>query len=133
MRANFHDCCSSNDLDDEASEPDDESAALVAGAKDKIPYDLSISSENEVTNDELKSGDDHNSEGSLHDSMEILEEVATEDHFDNDLVEDVSEESDVDGQEPKDIFEMPPMPENLSQDPEVGTPTPPPGGQEFIF
>ena len=106
---------------------------MVAGAKDKIPYDLSISSENEVTNDELKSGDEHNSEGSLHDSMEILEEVATEDHFDNDLVEDVSEESDVDGQEPKDIFEMPPMPENLSQDPEVGTPTPPPGGQEFIF
>ena len=142
MRANFHDCCSSNDLDDEASEPDDESAALVAGAKDKIPYDLSISSENEVTNDELKSGDEHNSEGSLHDSMEILEEVATEDHFDNDLPidddEDVSEESDVDdeGQEPKDIFEMPPMPDNLSQDPAAGsgsTPTPPPGGQEFIF
>ena len=137
----FSRLCSSNDLDDEASEPDDESAALVAGAKDKIPYDLSISSENEVTNDELKSGDEHNSEGSLHDSMEILEEVATEDHFDNDLPiddEDVSEESDVDdeGQEPKDIFEMPPMPDNLSQDPAAGsgsTPTPPPGGQEFIF
>ena len=129
----------SDDLEDKSSPEDDESAALVVGAKDKIPYDLSISSENEVTNDELKSGDDPhaNSEGSLHDSMEILEEVATEDHFDNDLPiddedQDVSENSDeaIEDQEPKDIFEMPPMPENMSEN---QSPPPPPGGQEFIF
>ena len=130
----------SNELEEQGSPEEDESAALDVGAKDKIPYDLSISSENEVTNDELKSGDDPhaNSEGSLHDSMEILEEVATEDHFDNDLPidddedQDVSENSDeaIEDQEPKDIFEMPPMPENMSEN---QSPPPPPGGQEFIF
>ncbi len=106
-------------------------AALPIGAREKIPYDLSISSENEVTNGEEKSDDPgrarRNSEGSLHDSMEILEEVATEDHFDNDLPVD----SESDDGEPKDIFEMPPMPETVNND--GGSNTPPPGGQEFIF
>lgn len=99
----------------------------VTKEEDKIPYDLSISSENEVTNDEGKSDKDDNSEGSLHDSMEILEEVATEDHFDNDLPVDCDSES---GDEEKDIFEMPPMPDTLV---DTNTPPPPPGGQEFIF
>lgn len=107
-------------------------AALPIGAREKIPYDLSISSENEVTNGEEKSDDPgrarRNSEGSLHDSMEILEEVATEDHFDNDLPVD----SESDDGEPKDIFEMPPMPETVNND-DGGSNTPPPGGQEFIF
>ena len=131
---------SSLDLEDqEVDSPDNEevSAALIVGATDKIPYDLSISSENEVTNDELKSGNDQpNSEGSLHDSMEILEEVATEDHFDNDLPIDYDEEDEDASQEsveePKDIFEMPPMPDDLAEN-QNGTPPPPPGGQEFIF
>lgn len=106
---------------------------LSAEDKEKIPYDLSISSENEVTNgDQDKSDHEHgNSEGSLHDSMEILEEVATEDHFDNDLPADDSESDDA---EPKDIFEMPPMPDTVNAGGAQGeTPPPPPGGQEFIF
>ena len=140
-KANFP-LCRSDELEDHDASPDEESAAnLVVGANkdNKIPYDLSISSENDVTNDELKSGEDQacNSEGSLHDSMEILEEVATEDHFDNDLPidddDDASQESDEVDQEPKDIFEMPPMPENFVEN-QNGTPPPPPaGGQEFIF
>ena len=69
---------------------------------DKIPYDISISSENEVTHNQETQ--DQNSEGSLHDSMEILEEIETEDHFDRDL--DSEEEYD-DNLEEKDIFEMP--------------------------
>ena len=142
QKANFP-LCSSDELEDHEASPDEESAAnLVVGANkdNKIPYDLSISSENDVTNDEHKSGEDQagNSEGSLHDSMEILEEVATEDHFDNDLPiddddDDASQESDEVDQEPKDIFEMHPMPENFVEN-QNGTPPPPPaGGQEFIF
>ena len=137
-KANFP-LCSSDELEDhdDASPDEDSVANLVVGANkdNKIPYDLSISSENDVTNDELKSGEDQacNSEGSLHDSMEILEEVATEDHFDNDLPIDDDDDASQESDEPKDIFEMPPMPENVVEN-QNGTPPPPPaGGQEFIF
>ena len=101
---------------------------LVEGARDKVPYDLSISSENEVTN---KENLDNSDEGSLHDSMEILEEIATEDHFEHD--NDDSDPSEAEN-EPKDIFEMPPMPNTISstEDP-ARTSTPPSGGNEFIF
>ena len=71
---------------------------------DKIPYDMSISSENEVTNNQETQ--EQNSEGSLHDSMEILEEIATEDHFERELDSEEEYEDD-DGE--KDIFEMPPI------------------------
>ena len=71
---------------------------------EKIPYDISISSENDVTNNQETQ--DPNSEGSLHDSMEILEEIATEDHFERDL--DSEEEPEVEDDD-RDIFEMPPM------------------------
>ena len=49
-----------------------------SSAKDKIPYDLSISSENNVTkgdSDENEGGASEKDADSLHDSMEILEEV----------------------------------------------------------
>ena len=95
---------------------------------------MSISSENEVTNGEEKS-EGNNSEGSLHDSMEILEEVATDDHFENYLPDDDNDsvESVAYG-EPKDIFEMPPMPDTLENNSlNNETPPPPPGGNEFIF
>ena len=97
--------------------------------EEKIPYDLSISSENEVTREEEKC---ENSEGSLHDSMEILEEIATEDHFDH-LPADSDQSFDNDPQmapEEKDIFEMPPMPDSIN---DSSHQDPPPGGQEFIF
>ena len=131
---------------------------LVEGApRDKIPYDLSISSENEVTNKEFmlqeggqKSDDGNNSEGSLHDSMEILEEIATEDHFDHDIIDDDEHEesddqaSDAEADQTRDIFEMPPMPNtfsaaasdanNTNNDQESPSTDPPAvGGQEFIF
>ena len=97
--------------------------------EEKIPYDLSISSENEVTREEEKC---ENSEGSLHDSMEILEEIATEDHFDHLPADsDQSFENDHVEEDQKDIFEMPPMPETLNS--ESSPQDPPPGGQEFIF
>ena len=138
-KANFP-LCSSDELEDHDASPDEESVAnLVVGANkdNKIPYDLSISSENDVTNDELKSGEDQacNSEGSLHDSMEILEEVATEDHFDNDLPIDDDDDASQESDEPKDIFEMPPMPDTLNNDSssQDHQPPPPAGGQEFIF
>ena len=75
---------------------------------DKIPYDISISSECEVTHNQETQ--DQNSEGSLHDSMEILEEIATEDHFEREL--DSEEDYDDDDGE-RDIFEMPPMPTSV--------------------
>ena len=106
---------------------DDEDDREDTRLKDKVPYDLSISSENEVTHGGEPSS---NSEGSLHDSMEILEEIATEDHFETDVIPD-DQDSDQDG-EPKDIFEMPPMPEALKGS-ESNEKDPPPGGQEFIF
>jgi hypothetical protein len=70
--------------------------------REKIPYDFSISSENEVTNKE----GENSAASSLHGSMEILEEVATEDHFEHD---DVNTDTDDDCQMPKDIFEMAPL------------------------
>ena len=69
---------------------------------EKIPYDISISSENEVTHNQETQ--DQNSEGSLHDSMEILEEIATEGHFERDSDSEEEHEEDYDE---KDIFEMP--------------------------
>jgi hypothetical protein len=51
---------------------------------------------------------DQNSEGSLHDSMEILEEIATEDHFERELDSEEEEEYQEDDGE-RDIFEMPPI------------------------
>lgn len=80
--------------------------------REKIPYDFSISSENDVTNKE-----DEDSGSSLHGSMEILEEVATEDHFEHDDTNtdtddgganDVDVDVDVHIQQ-KDIFEMSPL------------------------
>ena len=82
-------------IDDIAKDIPEKHSKLV----EKIPYDISISSENDVTN-EQETQEGHNSEGSLHDSMEILEEVATEDHFERDLESDCDE---------RDIFEMPPI------------------------
>ena len=88
-------------------------AVTVAGGggslerrREKIPYDFSISSENEVTNKE-----DEDSQSSLHGSMEILEEVATEDHFDHDSTNtDTDDDADVAGANmPRDIFEMAPL------------------------
>merc|ERR1712004_268143 len=101
----------------------------------RIPYDLSISSENEVTNNEDDDGEKHeNSEGSLHDSMEILEEIATEDHFDH-LDRGTNVDSDQSFEQEQDIFEMPPMPDTLNNDSssQDHQPPPPAGGQEFIF
>ena len=78
--------------------------------REKIPYDFSISSENDVTNKE-----DDDSGSSLHGSMEILEEVATEDHFEHDDTntdtdDDANVDVDIDVQlQQKDIFEMPPL------------------------
>jgi hypothetical protein len=75
--------------------------------REKIPYDFSISSENGVTNKE-----DEDSESSLHGSMEILEEVATEDHFEHDSTNtDTDDEAGEAGeaQMPRDIFEMSPL------------------------
>ena len=50
----------------------------ASSAKDQIPYDLSISSENNVTkghsDDDQGAASERDAE-SLHDSMEILEEV----------------------------------------------------------
>ena len=122
------------DRSDEDLKDEDDPVEMVEGARDKVPYDLSISSENEVTNKE-REGD--NSEGSLHDSMEILEEVATEDHFDHDNDADSASEAEEE-EEPRDIFEMPPMPNAMN---ESATTTenhnnespPPSGGNEFIF
>ena len=138
-------------------------AELVEGApRDKIPYDLSISSENDVTNKEMQDQkSDNNSEGSLHDSMEILEEIATEDHFDHDIIDEYHEDSDddqasdaeADQEQTRDIFEMPPMPNwadgqsgqlgnsadanntNNAGNGDQDSPTDPPavGGHEFIF
>ena len=106
----------------------------------RIPYDLSISSENEVTNNEDEDGEkQENSEGSLHDSMEILEEIATEDHFDHlDRGGNVDSDQSFEQEDSKiDIFEMPPMPDTLNNDnssqDHQQPPPPPPGGQEFIF
>jgi hypothetical protein len=139
------------DIDDN---DDDEDAV---GALDKVPYDLSISSENEVTNKERSDG--NNSEGSLHDSMEILEEVATEDHFENDMPagDDDDDEDDHDDDDSddadgaRDIFEMPPIPnvidaqdktepsapvndivDHYLQSP-MNEPPAPVGGQEYIL
>ena len=93
-------------------------SAGLAVDMDKIPYDISISSEADVTNEQdtpdplqLIPPDDDGSkqpsdnEGSLHDSMEILEEVATEDHFEG----QEEDGSDQDDNVEMDIFEMPPM------------------------
>ena len=99
------------------SPPDDEGKG--GDNEDKIPYDLSsISSANDVTREKSESdkqdkGDKgqqdqkdikheaSDSDGSLHDSMEILEEVATEDRFEREIeeeeeVENVSDEGDED-------------------------------------
>merc|ERR1712062_751615 len=59
-----------------------------------------------------------NSEGSLHDSMEILEEIATEDHFDHlDRGGNVDSDQSFEQEDSKiDIFEMPPMPDTLNND-----------------
>ena len=122
------------DRSDEDLKDEDDPVEMVEGARDKVPYDLSISSENEVTNKE-REGD--NSEGSLHDSMEILEEVATEDHFDHDNDADSASEAEEE-EEPRDIFEMPPMPNAMNESATTteshnnGSP-PPSGGNEFIF
>ena len=102
-------------------------------AEDRIPYDLSISSENEVTNNEDDEEKNENSEGSLHDSMEILEEIATEDHFDHLGIGQDSDQS-FEQDDSKDIFEMPPMPDTLDNNSsQEQQQPPPPGGQEFIF
>eukprot|EP00095_Tigriopus_kingsejongensis_P011547 snap_masked-scaffold33_size549341-processed-gene-4.12 protein:Tk11547 transcript:snap_masked-scaffold33_size549341-processed-gene-4.12-mRNA-1 annotation:"hypothetical protein SMAC_06395" len=74
--------------------------------KDKIPYDLSISSENNVTKGE-------DSESSLHDSMEILEEVATVDHFERENQSNAGSEI---GDDTQDLFEMPPLPSVIPVD-----------------
>ena len=89
-----------------ATDNSDKAAITTKVKLDKIPYDISISSENEVTHNQETQ--DQNSEGSLHDSMEILEEIATEDHFERDLdSEEEQYEEDDDGE--RDIFEMPPI------------------------
>ena len=123
---------SPDDADEDNDDAEDQDDLRL---KDKVPYDLSISSENEVTHEGEPNS---NSEGSLHDSMEILEEIATEDHFETDEVipddddDDDDQDSDQDA-EPRDIFEMPPMPETLISESENNEKDPPPGGQEFIF
>ena len=69
------------DSDDE--DPDETNAEEIKTEERDLPPDFrpeltnSITSENEVTNKD--------SDGSLHDSMEILEEVNTEDRFEHDL------------------------------------------------
>lgn len=83
--------------------------ASPTGAKDvpkeKIPYDLSISSENNMTRGE-------DSESSLHDSMEILEEVATVGHFERESQSEAGSEID----DERDIFEMPRLPSFIHVD-----------------
>jgi hypothetical protein len=64
------------EVDDGADDP---AGGTLERRREKIPYDFSISSENDVTNKE-----DEDTGSSLHGSMEILEEVATEDHFEHD-------------------------------------------------
>ena len=95
--------------------------------EDKIPYDLSsISSANDVTReksesnkqDKVKGQQDHekeqdgagggtDSDGSLHDSMEILEEVATEDRFEREIDEEEADERDETGSDEgdEDVFD----------------------------
>ena len=69
--------------DSEDEDPDETNAEEIKTEERDLPPDFrpeltnSITSENEVTNKD--------SDGSLHDSMEILEEVNTEDRFDHDL------------------------------------------------
>ncbi len=103
---------------------------------ERIPYDLSsISSANDVTggkavgdlegeerdiSNKAKQDDD---DASLHDSMEILEEVSTEDHFERDIESDDDDDDyeaaaaagaeEEDFHDQRDAFEMLPMPSEI--------------------
>ena len=105
---------------------DEKDADQEGERKDRIPYDLSISSENNVTKGSNgndggsggggdKEGED-DSDASLHDSMEILEEVATVDHFERDEEEEEEDQLGEVEEAPiatADAFEMAPMEEAM--------------------
>ena len=105
---------SENDVTNEQDTPIDP-IELLAGVAGDANVDLTAPSPSgdKMADDKLSE------EGSLHDSMEILEEVATEDHFD--MVEGSEDEDE------RDIFEMPPMASvvrSLEASPAPAEPTP---------